>query len=626
MQYDLAEKKITRTIPWPKGEEREGVGVMFSPDGKLLYLFGEDVLIYETETFTEVDTLGSVAADRAGRGARRASAGSTPSATSPGFFTGLFTMQDPLQNRRIMGIGRIELAKKKIDFHPIGPARGIGFAVAPDRKRGYGLLATIEEYELWTFDLRELPRALADTVPRPATNGPARQQQRQRDLHPHRRQHDRSVRGRDVQAPADDHARRRHDRLPAPAAEATRIAPGAEDAAVDRRAFRYIRPVLAPTGRDRRHQPDQHDRSRSLCRTSPRSWSTMPSWRATRTRSGRRSGCLLAAGALGFVLSVVSGLRYTRVSAEILFDMRRDLYEHLQRLSPRFYAATRFGDIVSRINNDIGEIQRVVAETALAWFGNVLFLVGSVGMLLWLDWRLCLVGMASLPPAAWALVRYRRQIEVRTMDLRERSADIGTFLIETLQGMRTVVTSGAERREVARFTRLNDAFIATLMGVQRSHYVAGGVPSLVIGAGTLGVFFYGGWRVVEGTLTLGTLAAFLAYHARVVAPVQALMGLYGALATARVSWRRVAALLDAAPEVVERQDAVPAGRCSRQDRVRRGHARARTRRGPRRRDVPRRGGLHARRRRGERQRQVDHRRSRGAADRSRCRRGAARWP
>ena len=260
----------------------------------------------------------------------------------------------------------------------------------------------------------------------------------------------------------------------------------------------------------------------------------------------------VAAGALGFVLSVVSGLRYTRVSAEILFDMRRDLYEHLQRLSPRFYAATRFGDIVSRINNDIGEIQRVVAETALAWFGNVLFLAGSVGMLLWLDWRLCLVGMASLPPAAWALVRYRRQIEVRTMDLRERSADIGSFLIETLQGMRTVVTSGAERREVARFTRLNDAFIATLMGVQRTHYVAGGVPSLVIGAGTLGVFFYGGWRVVEGTLTLGTLAAFMAYQARVVAPVQALMGLYGALATARVSWRRVAALLDAAPEVVER--------------------------------------------------------------------------
>ena len=93
--------------------------------------------------------------------------------------------------------------------------------------------------------------------------------------------------------------------------------------------------------------------------------------------------------------------------------MRRDVYEHLQRLSPRFYASTRIGDIISRINNDIGEIQRVAAETALAWFGNVLFLFGSAAVLLWLDWRLFLVGVATLPPAAWALQWYRRLLEAR---------------------------------------------------------------------------------------------------------------------------------------------------------------------------------------------------------------------
>ena len=75
-----------------------------------------------------------------------------------------------------------------------------------------------------------------------------------------------------------------------------------------------------------------------------------------------------------FVLNIVSGLRYTRVSADILFDMRLEMYRHLQRLSPRFYARTRIGDIMSRINNDIGEMQRIAAETALGWFGNVLFL------------------------------------------------------------------------------------------------------------------------------------------------------------------------------------------------------------------------------------------------------------
>jgi len=262
-------------------------------------------------------------------------------------------------------------------------------------------------------------------------------------------------------------------------------------------------------------------------------------------------------GAIGFVLNVVSGLQYTRVSAEILFDMRRELYEHLQRLSPRYYAKTRLGDIVSRINNDISEIQRVVAEAALAWVGNVLFLAGSIAVLLWLDWRLFLVGMATLPLSAWALVIYRRQLEARSAELRQRSADIGSFLIETLQGMRLVVTSNAERREVGRFTRLNDAFIATLMGLQRVHYIVGSVPSVLLAAGTAAVFFYGGWRVVQGSLSLGALAAFMAYQARVVAPMQALMGLYGAIATARVSWRRVAEILDTPAEVTERPDASP---------------------------------------------------------------------
>src|SRR5471032_2380742 len=99
----------------------------------------------------------------------------------------------------------------------------------------------------------------------------------------------------------------------------------------------------------------------------------------------------LAITVAGFVLNMVSGLRYTRVSAEILFDMRLALYRHLQRLSPRFYAGTRMGEIMSRINNDIGEIQRIAAETALAWVGNVLFLAGSTAMLLWLDARLFLL-------------------------------------------------------------------------------------------------------------------------------------------------------------------------------------------------------------------------------------------
>ena len=263
-----------------------------------------------------------------------------------------------------------------------------------------------------------------------------------------------------------------------------------------------------------------------------------------------------ALGVLSFILNVVSGLRYTRVSAEILFDMRLALYEHLQRLSPRFYARTRLGDIIARINGDIGEIQRVAAEAALAWVGNVLFLVGSVVMMLWLDWRLSLVAFAVMPISLWALVHYRRRLETRVADLRQRSADLGSFLIETLQANALVVTSNAQRRESARFRRLNDGFINAVMGMQRISYFAGGLPGMLLSIGASVVFLYGGSRVIDGSLTLGTFGAFLAYQMRVFAPAQALMGRYASLATARVSWRRVLEMLDAPVEVVEAAEPV----------------------------------------------------------------------
>ena len=262
-----------------------------------------------------------------------------------------------------------------------------------------------------------------------------------------------------------------------------------------------------------------------------------------------------ALGVLSFVLNVTSGLRYTRVSAEILFDMRLSLYEHLQRLSPRFYARTRLGDIVSRINSDISEIQRVAAEAALAWVGNVLFLLGSLVLMIWLDWRLALIALAPMPLSLFALVVYRRRLEGRVTELRQRSADIGSFLIETLQATALIVASNAQQRETARFRALNSAFIDAVMRMQRVSYWAGGLPGTVLSIGSAIAFFYGGLRVIDGTMTLGTMGAFLAYQMRVFAPAQALMGLYASLATAKVSWSRVREILDAPLDVVERDDA-----------------------------------------------------------------------
>ena len=278
---------------------------------------------------------------------------------------------------------------------------------------------------------------------------------------------------------------------------------------------------------------------------------------------GRDSRALLVIVALfigitlvSFALNVVSGLRYTRTSAEILFDMRLSLYRHLQRLSPRFYARTRLGEIVSRINNDIAEIQRVAAETALAWVGNVLFLVGTIAVMFWLDWRLFLLTIALLPASVWALAHYRRRLESKVATLRQASADIGSFLIETLQGVKLVVTSNAQEREEQRFRSKNDNFIRALMSMQLLTYFSGGLPGLILSGSTVLVFLYGGQQVIQGSLSMGSFVAFLAYQLRLFAPIQALMGLYTGLATARVSLARVDQIFDTAPEVVEAADAV----------------------------------------------------------------------
>ncbi|MBI4476768.1 MAG: ABC transporter ATP-binding protein [Acidobacteria bacterium] len=263
------------------------------------------------------------------------------------------------------------------------------------------------------------------------------------------------------------------------------------------------------------------------------------------------TGAFAALTAGSFGLNLLSGLLYTKTSASILFDMRLAMYRHLQRLSPRFYARTRMGDIVSRLNNDIGEIQRIAAETLLAWTGNVLFLIGTLGVMAWLDLPLFLISMALVPFSAWMLARYRRVMASRVAAVREASAGIGSFLIETLQAMRVVVTSNAQEREIARFRQRNDEFVRALMRMQLTSYLSGGVPGLILAGATAMIFLYGGQRVVAGSLTLGTFVAFMAYQMRLLAPLQGLMGLYASLATVEVSLKRVHEILDHAPEVVE---------------------------------------------------------------------------
>jgi hypothetical protein len=152
-QYSLKDHAVTRTIPWPNGEERQNMNIQFAPDGKLMYLFSDqDVLIYETSTFKQVDKweLSKPIEDGLGR----FEFGSSDVLNDePGYYTAVFNVTDPVQHRRTMGIGRVNLAAKSVDFFTLGPSNQVGFTMAPGRKVAFGLYSEIGRYEFWKFDL-----------------------------------------------------------------------------------------------------------------------------------------------------------------------------------------------------------------------------------------------------------------------------------------------------------------------------------------------------------------------------------------------------------------------------------------------------------------------------------------
>ncbi len=268
------------------------------------------------------------------------------------------------------------------------------------------------------------------------------------------------------------------------------------------------------------------------------------------------SGLVFGVTVLNFGLNILSSYQYVRISAAVLFDMRLALYRHLQTLSPRFWARTKMGDVVSRINNDIAEVQRVASDSILSVLSNVVFLVGSAAIMYSLSARLFLLSVVAVPVSLWALRHYQLRLAARVRAVRERSSDIGSFLLETLLGMRLVVSSNAQGREVERFRARNQGFLDALMSMQLASFLSGAVPGTVLTLATAAIFFYGGKLVIEGRLSTGSLVALMAYHLRLLAPVQNLMGLYTNLVSGAVSLGRVWELFDIKPEIAERPGAV----------------------------------------------------------------------
>lgn len=273
---------------------------------------------------------------------------------------------------------------------------------------------------------------------------------------------------------------------------------------------------------------------------------------------------MVALSVVGYAVNIFASYRYVSASAAMLFDIRAALLRHLQTLSPRFYGGFRLGDLMSRLNSDVSDVQRVTADTLLSVLSNVLMLVGSIALMVWLDWRLFLVGVVLIPACVLIFLHYQQKLTLITREMRERGADLGSFLVDTVMGMRVVASLGAGEHEVRRFERNNNAFVRAMLRMQIASFMAGALPGALLTASTSAVILYGGAMIIDGRMTIGTLVAFMTYQGRLFAPIQTLMGLTSGLASARVSLARIFELFDTPPEVTEKADAAAL------DRVREG--------------------------------------------------------
>lgn len=163
LEYDMNSRQVTDTIAWPDGEPRDNVSFRYSPDGETLYFYTNDIIAVDANTYEEVDRWEISQPLESGLGRPGFS---TQSLTydDPGVATSLYRMRDPVHNRNLIGIAKVRLSEKEVDFFTVGPAEPIrGFALAPNGEKAWALYSTIEAYEFWEFDLVE--ERLARRVP-----------------------------------------------------------------------------------------------------------------------------------------------------------------------------------------------------------------------------------------------------------------------------------------------------------------------------------------------------------------------------------------------------------------------------------------------------------------------------
>lgn len=258
--------------------------------------------------------------------------------------------------------------------------------------------------------------------------------------------------------------------------------------------------------------------------------------------------------AAGMVLGGAGSYLYTRGSSRILVAMRAALFEHLERAEMRFFARTRVGEIVARLNNDMVEVQGVLVDVPLAFVVSVVRLAVATVVLVAMSLPLFLMGNLLVPLGVLGLWLSRGVITSMSRELREKNAAVGTHIIDTFTGIRLVRGSATEGEELRRFTRENLSLVHSVLRFQMVSSLSRGIPSFVLGCSATLAFLYGGYMVRDGAISVGTLVAFTAFQVQLISPLQNLLGQYVALRKGRASLERVFEFFDV-PTETDAEDA-----------------------------------------------------------------------
>ncbi len=270
---------------------------------------------------------------------------------------------------------------------------------------------------------------------------------------------------------------------------------------------------------------------------------------------GWLAGTYVASLALAFALEYAQTLLTTWLAQRVMYDLRVELFGHMQRLSLRFFDRNPVGRLMTRVTNDVEVLNELFGSGVVSVFGDVFTLLFIVGAMLLLDWRLALVTFAVLPLVAVAAFVFRGLIRDAYRDIRIRLARINAYLQEQLGGMRVVQLFGREERTLERFRAINDDHLEAHLRSITFYALFFPVIEVLTAVALALILWYGGGQVLQETVTIGTVAAFIQYARRFFRPIQDLSEKYNLLQGAMASSERIFQMLDTEPEI--RDDARP---------------------------------------------------------------------